>query len=403
MQQGKYIVLRENNFVDLGNPFSGSSFALRFGGTPEGLGLSIDSESLQARDIADLRRDPQVVSIAPSMPMKLIQPVASEAAAIGQVTASTWGIKATGADKSPYTGKGITVAVLDTGIDASHEAFRGVNIVQKDFTGEGNQDLNGHGTHCAGTVFGQVVDGLRFGVAPGVEKALIGKVLSEEGGSTEQIYQAILWAVNQGAHVVSMSLGMDFPGYVKFVVERQGVPADLATSMALEAYIANVRLFENLASLVRARGSFFQSTLLVAAAGNESKRNINRQYEIAVAPPAAADGIISVGALETSGSPHNALKIADFSNTGPNISAPGVRVYSAKTGGGYVNLSGTSMATPHVAGLIALWAEKLISQTGTFNATELTARLIGNATKEKLASGVEPLDVGAGLAMAPLE
>ncbi|MEM7727605.1 MAG: S8 family serine peptidase [Cyanobacteria bacterium P01_A01_bin.45] len=410
MQQGEYIVLRESSLVDLGNPFSPfarNALASREKGISEGLGLSVELESLNSRDFANLRRDPQVISIARTMPVSLIAPVAYAGSGDNNSLDEekvTWGIKATGADSSSYTGKGVTVAVLDTGIDAGHEAFKGVNILQKDFTGEGDGDKHGHGTHCAGTVFGQEVDGMRFGVAPGVEKALIGKVLSAQGGgSSEQIYRAILWAINEGANVISMSLGMNFPGMVKSLIEKKDIPADLATSMALESYRANVKLFDHLAGLIRARGSLFQGTVVIAAAGNESKRNINKDYELTVAPPAAADGIISVGALQTSGTPHDSLSIADFSNTGPNISAPGVRVKSAKTGGGFIEFSGTSMATPHVAGLAALWAEKLNSMTGSFNTIELTARLIGQSTRAKLAKDSEPMDVGAGLAQAPLE
>ena len=121
-----------------------------------------------------------------------------------------------GADTSPFTAKGVTVAVLDTGIDATHPAFEGVELIQKDFTGEGRGDKNGHGTHVAGTIFGQTVDGLRIGVAPGIGRALVGKVLDAlGGGSTQSIAEAIQWALNSGANVISMSLGMDFPGLVK--------------------------------------------------------------------------------------------------------------------------------------------------------------------------------------------
>lgn len=402
MEKSDYIVLRNTNPVDLGEPFVG--FASRRSlAALENISLRVDVESLNKRDITDLRRDPEVVNIAPPIPTQLIAPTATEEVQTLNQSGATWGVMATGADKSPFTGKGAIVAVLDTGIDAKHEAFQGVDVIQKDFTGEGDGDPQGHGTHCAGTVFGRVINGYRFGVATGVERALIGKVLnSKGGGTTEQIYRGIIWALDQGAHVISMSLGMNFPGAVQRLV-AQGFPPDLATSQALEAYRANVRLFDSLAMLVRARSTMFQPSLIIAAAGNESKRQINPNYELAVAPPAAADGIISVGALQTPGEPNNALTVASFSNTGPNISGPGVGIYSAKTGGGYISLNGTSMATPHVAGIAALWIEKLLAGNQRFNVIELSSLLIGRATKAKLAAGFDPLDVGAGLVQAPLE
>ncbi len=411
MNKGEYIILRDAVRADLGDPFSGSrsttrrvSFGVETPTALEGFGMKVEVEELNRADIADLRRDPEVISIAPPMPIQLIQPTASQEAPTQQQPGKTWGVEVTGADQSPYTGKGVTVAVLDTGIDANHEAFKGVQLVQRDFTGEGDGDSNGHGTHCAGTIFGQEVNCYRFSMAPGIEKALIGKVLgSEGGGSTEQIYQAILWAMNKGAHVISMSLGLNFPGLVDQLVNNNNYPADLATSLALEAYRANVRLFDKLAGLAVARGSLFQGNLMIAAAGNESRRNIDSNYELAVAPPAAADGIVSVGALQTQGDPHNALTVADFSNTGPNIAGPGVNIYSAKTGGGYLELNGTSMATPHVAGIAALWADKLLSTTGFVNMTELSSRLIGQAKRDRLVSDIDPLDVGAGLVQAPLD
>jgi subtilisin family serine protease len=399
MSLEQYIILRDTSRVDLGEPFSGSSF--RFAGEREQVLPKIDLESLTSNDLSEMRRDPQVISIAPSMPVALIEPTAIAETAAQTVTGTTWGVAATGAADSPFTGTGVTVAVLDTGIDANHEAFKGMQIIQRDFTGEGDGDGNGHGTHCAGTIFGQVVNGYRFGVAPGIQRALVGKVLGAQGGgSTGQIYQAILWALDQGANVISMSLGMDFPGLVDSLV-KQKLPVDFATSRALEAYRANVRLFDKLADLVNARNALFQGTVIVAASGNESKRNIKPDYTLAVAPPAAADGIVSVGALELVSDP-KALKIATFSNTGPNVAAPGVNIYSAKPGGGYRNLSGTSMATPHVAGIAALWAAKLLAASGTISRMELTARLIGQASRDRLAAGFNPLDVGAGLVQAPL-
>lgn len=404
MKTGQYIILRDASRVDLSEPFSGRSLTLESPRALEGSVPRIDIESLDKRDLVELRRDPEVVSIAPPMPVMLVKPTTSEQVEARNETGATWGVTATSAVNSPYTGQGVTVAVLDTGIDSSHEAFQGVELIQQDFTGEGNGDGNGHGTHCAGTIFGRVINGFRFSVAPGIQRALIGKVLDSQGsGSTEQIYRAILWALDQGAHIVSMSIGFDFPGLVQYYVKQLNYPEDLATSIALEGYRANVRLFDKLAALASARNPLFQGTVLIAAAGNESKRSINPNYELNVAPPAAADGIVSVGALKTAGEPHKALTVADFSNTGPNVSAPGVDIYSAWPGGGYRNLNGTSMATPHVAGIAALWAEKLLTSTRRVNAIQLTAQVIGQAKQDRLATGFDPLDVGAGLVQAPLE
>jgi subtilisin family serine protease len=240
------------------------------------------------------------------------------------------------------------------------------------------------------------VNGTRIGVARGVKKALIGKVLGEGGGSTEQLASAIQWAMDNGANVISMSLGMDFPGAVKDLVE-QDVPVKLATSLALDAYRKNVQLFDRLGALIVARGALAQATIIVAAAGNESERGVNPDFEIACAPPAVAEGNISVAAL---GQGAQGLTVADFSNTFAKVSGPGVGVQSAKVGGGLRSLSGTSMATPHVAGVAALWAEQ-IAGSGPLNTSILIARLLASATTKGLASGFDPADVGAGLVQAP--
>ena len=358
--------------------------------------LSVDVEEIDRNKIPVLTRNLDVLAVAPVVPMKLIEPVEVQAGAAESSTTVAWGVKAVGADSSPFDGAGVIAAVLDTGIDAGHPAFSGVDVVQKDFTGEGNGDQNGHGTHCAGTVFGRNTDGTRIGVAPGVAKALIGKVLGEEGGSSEGIVSAIQWAVDNGANVISMSLGIDFPGLVERLV-RQGFPPALATSRALEGYRLNVLLFERLASLVQARGAFSEAAVIVAAAGNESRRDADPNFEIAVSPPAVSDGIISVAAL---GQGAQGLTVASFSNTGANVSGPGVAIVSAKVGGGLRTLSGTSMATPHVAGLAVLWAQK-IKSSGPLSALHLTSRLIGSATVDALKAGFDAFDVGAGLARAP--
>ncbi|AQG78272.1 S8 family peptidase [Spirosoma montaniterrae] len=359
-------------------------------------GLSVEVADLTTSDLADITRSPDVVAVAPGVPMKLVEPF--ERMDVPQPTAQSiaWGVQAVGADTSPFTGNGIVVAVLDTGIDAAHPAFAGVTIIQKDFTGEGDGDQDGHGTHCAGTIFGQTVNGTRIGVATGVRKALIGKVLGENGGGSAGIVNAVNWAVQNGANVISMSLGIDFPGLVKRL-EGSGMPTELAVSKALEGYRANVQLFEKLAQLVRAGSGFFQPTLLIAAAGNESRRNVNPQFEIAVSPPAVSDGFISVAALGQSGTQ---FSVAPFSNTGAIVAGPGVNILSAKPGGGFASMSGTSMATPHVAGIAALWAEQLRAN-GVLSPGTLTARLIASGVTGNLVSGFDPFDVGTGMVRAP--
>lgn len=356
--------------------------------------------SLTSKDVSDIQHEPDTLAVAPTMPVRLVRPMKAaladgpnaEAADSGNIA---WGLQAMKVPTSPFTGKGVVVAVLDTGIEAGHAAFAGRQIVQKDFTGEGDGDGNGHGTHCAGTIFGGDVGGVRIGIAQGIQKALIGKVLDRDGGgSTAQILDGILWAVRAGANVLSMSLGFDFPGMVKSLVD-DGMDIEPATSMALSAYRDNVRLFDELTSFVAAHSDMFSKAIIVAAAGNESRRP---QYEIATAPPATATGIISVGALGKGAG--NAFKVASFSNSLPDIAAPGVDVRSAAIGGGLTALSGTSMATPNVAGVAALWLEKIQKVNAAFKATELENRLVGNASHDGI-DAKERANVGGGMALAP--
>ena len=395
-----HIILRRPSGEE---PTRGTSFSVPTRGgpstsksVPSGATLAVDA--LDKKDMAELTRDPDVMAVAPSVPMRLIEPVGEDTAAEPAEEGIAWGVQAVGADTSPFTGAGIVVAVLDTGIDPAHSAFAGVELVQKDFTGEGNEDVSGHGTHCAGTLFGRATDGLRIGVAPGVKKALIGKVIGTRAGSSDQVASAVWWAVENGAHVISLSLGIDFPGLQKRL-QDQGFPPQLATSRALEGYRANVRLFQTLADMVQARGAFLQTTLLIAAAGNESKRDVRADFEIAVGPPAVADGFISVAAV---GPGEQGFVVAPFSNTGAQLSGPGVAITSARRGGGLVAKSGTSMATPHVAGVCALWAEK-IKRSGLLSQLQLKTRLLGAATPASLQAGFDPMDVGLGLARAPQE
>jgi subtilisin family serine protease len=360
--------------------------------------IAVECDNLSLRRVAEVARKRGVEAVAPVIRMKLIEPVAVAPAGDLAAKGGTWGVRAIGADTSPFSGEGVIVAVLDTGIDATHPAFAGVKLVQKNFTSENDEDLHGHGTHCAGTIFGRTIAGTRIGVAPGVTTAVIGKVLGEGGGGSDVVLEAIQWALQNGVHVISMSLGIDFPGYVA-ELEQTGMPTELATSKALEGYRANVILFERLASLIQARSAFMQPCAVVAAAGNESRRDENSDFEIGVSPPAVADGIVSVAAV---GSDPQGLVVAPFSNIGARLAAPGVDVLSARRGGGLTNMSGTSMATPHVAGVAALWAEKL-QAAGQFTGPLFMNRLLGSATVAGLKAGFDPVDVGAGIVRAPQE
>lgn len=355
----------------------------------------LERAHLTEKEVVEVAADPSIAALTPTMPTRLIAPLAVTAAAGG---ASAWGIATVKADTSSFDGNGVTVAVLDTGIDAMHPAFTGVNLIEKDFTATGNGDGNGHGTHCAGTVFGRDVNGTRIGVARGVTRALIGKVLTAAGsGRSDWMQDAVLWAGGEGAHVISMSIGLDFPGTVAELV-AEGLPVQAATSVALEHYRANVRAFDALLSLLRARSAFEAGTVVVAASGNESERDAKPPqiaYRVAASLPAAASGAIAVGAIAQRAT---GLIVAPFSNAYPQVCAPGVEVLSAKAGGGLVAMSGTSMATPHVAGVAALWWQRL----GTSGREALvTANLLASSRSGVFASPPDPADMGIGLVTAP--
>src|SRR5215210_1391402 len=284
----------------------------------------------------------------------------------------TWGLQVTKAATSQLSGRGIKVAVLDTGLDLGHPDFAGRNIVSQSFVaGQPVQDGNGHGTHCIGTACGPRVPFRAPGNPPSYGCAsncdiFAGKVLSNQGsGFTAQIIAGIQWAIANGCQVISMSLGRTIG-----VDERDFNPA-----------------YEQVAQVGLQRG-----TLIVAAAGNDSGRPGTIHP---VSEPANSPSILAVGALDES------LLPAPFSNGGlfrphgaVNIAGPGVNVYSSFPRP-LLNrrLSGTSMATPHVAGIAALWAET----NSMFRGTALGKQLLHSARRLHLPKR----DVGAGLVQAP--
>jgi subtilisin family serine protease len=359
----------------------------------------IETHDLQPHEVAEMVQEAGVSGIARVMRTSLIKPFASASSNADEV----WGISAIKAETSRYSGRGATVAVLDTGIDRSHRAFNdpALKITEKDFSGDEDGDVQGHGTHCAGTIFGRDVNGKRIGIARGVTKVLIGKVLKNDGGGhSNMIFDGLQWAVEQNAHVISMSLGFDFAGNVRALTE-DGWPIELATSNSLEAYRANLRMFDALMQMTKARGAFGIEPVVVAATGNESKTDQDPEYKIAASLPAAAEGVISVGALQRSAA---GFQVASFSNIFPQLSAPGVDIVSASAGAGASlrALSGTSMACPHVAGVAALWWEQ-IRKAGSVTPTgkAVVTKLRGTARADVFAPNVPISDRGDGLVTAP--
>jgi subtilisin len=279
---------------------------------------------------------------------------------------SAWGIRTTGADHSSYTGSGVRLAVLDTGFDATHPDFQEREVTTCSFVPEETaQDQHGHGTHCIGVAGGATDEkGLRYGVAPGTS-LFAGKVLSDGGsGAQSWVLNGITWAAKNGCQVISMSLG---------TLVQPGEIYDIAYERA-------------------ARFALSKGALLVAAAGNDSDRSQQRFY--AVSSPADCPSILAVGAIDQE------LNVANFSNRALNPSglvdfvAPGVGIHSTWIKPTrYRTLSGTSMATPHVAGIIALLWEKYPAATPA----EIEKKL--RETAKKLPIATE--DGGMGLCIAP--
>jgi subtilisin len=224
-----------------------------------------------------------------------------------------WNLVNIGADKAQdYSdGKGSTVAVVDTGIDYRHKELesrfgkcKGINIVGRS---DDPMDDNRHGTHVAGTVAGKTT-----GVSPGCSLYAV-KVLNSDGaGFMDEILLGIDWCITNKVDVINLSLGCSFPSQVE----------------------------EKMYAAAAQKG-----IICVAAAGNEG---YGPSY------PAAYDSVIAVAAVD------KANEHAKYSNIyyTNSISAPGTDIHSALPGGGYGLLTGTSMASPHIAGVASLVRSK---------------------------------------------
>ncbi|PUB25505.1 subtilisin family serine protease [Promicromonospora sp. AC04] len=296
----------------------------------------------------------------------LDQPVrASDADSMPQIGApAAW--------ESGFTGEGVTVAVLDSGIDATHPDLDEVVVGERDFTGKGNViDGDGHGTHVASILAGsgEASDGVNQGVAPDAD-LLVGKVLDDDGyGELSGVIEGMEWAAAEGADVVNLSLGslyFDVPS-----------PDAVAVDELTEHY----------------------GTLFVVAAGNSGELGYGT-----VGSPGIAAKALTVGAVD------DADDVTFYSSRGgvepgllkPDVVAPGDGIVAARAAGTtagdvvddlHVALSGTSMATPHVAGAAAV----LKQARPDLDATALKAALMGSAEP----TGADVWSEGAGRITIP--
>jgi serine protease len=217
------------------------------------------------------------------------------------------------------TGAGVTVAVIDTGVDAKHPDLA-VNVLSG-YDAIANKagvstDPNGHGTHVAGTIAAVTGNGVGVSAIAPDTKILPVKVLGSDGsGYMSDTAEGIIWAADHGAGVINMSLGSS----------------------------AKVTAVTNAITYARSKG-----VVVVAAAGNDRAKGSPTNY------PAADAGVIGVAATDS------ADKVASYSNAGSyvDVAAPGSAILStyptALNSSGYGSMSGTSMATPHVAAVAAL-------------------------------------------------
>jgi subtilisin len=325
----------------------------------EYLGMVVGT--VDAAGLAALRADKRVGRVVAPPTLSLIRPVTMPpGGAVGLANGNTWGIDsmripmlwATG-----LTGAGVTVAHIDTGVDGTHGAISNAIVAFAEFDFLGNKvapppvahDSGQHGTHTAGTIVGTDIGGTRIGVAPG---ARLASALCIEGGNVlGRVLGGMDWSISQGARVMSMSLG--FRGYwPQFAV-------------VIDALRAN-------------------GVLPVIAAGNEgpgtSRSPGNYVKALSVGAYDAAGGVAGFSSSQRFRRPRQPIV--------PDICAPGVDVLSSIPGGS-ASWAGTSMATPHVAGLAALLMEA--NPNASINKVEgaiiSTAKRPGGVSQERAGAG----------------
>ncbi|MBW4643739.1 MAG: S8 family serine peptidase [Goleter apudmare HA4340-LM2] len=341
---------------------------------------SFDATSNVSASDANITNDVTTTTYSSTSGYGLVNAAAAVAKTIGQSTfadvpdlgGNNWGVdmvKAPEVWARGYTGQGVVVAVVDTGVDYNHVDLRNnIWTNTKEISGNGIDDdgngyidddygwnfidntnnvldKNGHGTHVAGTIAGENNGSGVTGIAYNA-KIMPVKVLSDSGsGSYSAIANGIYYAVNNGANVINLSLGGDFPN-------------------------------STLASAIEYASK--KGVVVVMAAGNNG-------YPFVSYPAAYANKSgLAVGAVDQNNN------MANFSNR-PGVTqlsyvtAPGVNVYSSLPGNQYAYYSGTSMATPHVAGVVALMLSANPSLTDA-QVRQIITSSAGNSTQSLTAS-----------------
>ncbi|MGL5346123.1 MAG: S8 family peptidase, partial [Peptostreptococcaceae bacterium] len=243
-----------------------------------------------------------------------------------------------------YTGKGVVIAIIDTGVDTKHPALAGRVIGGRNFTPDDNgnpsiyEDYNGHGTHVAGTIAANTNKVGITGVAPEASLLILKSLDKRGSGSITSVVNAINYAIAKKVNIISMSLG-----------SPQNSP-ELRKAI-LTAVNNNI--------------------IVVCAAGNRGDNGNALTDELDY--PGAYEEVVEVGAIDQN------LKAGSFTNSNKfvDVVAPGVNILSTYINQSYATLSGTSMATPHVSGALALlieWSKKEFGRTLT--ETELYGQLI---------------------------
>jgi subtilisin len=318
---------------------------------------SVSSSGLRA-----LRRHKMVSDVRPIPELSLIRP--RKMALAKPSPEISWGLKRL---NIPYLwtqgldGEGVRIGHLDTGADGTHPMLKDAFAAFAEFNYVGKQvfpdpqphDTDLHGTHTAGTIVGRPLNGHQMGAA---SKAKLASGIVIEGGKvTFRILAGLNWTLHQGVHVLSMSLGI--PG-----------KADD---------------FLDITKIIRQQGVF-----VIVAIGNEGQGT--SRY------PGNYPTVLSVGAMDEKGD------VADFSSSDkmpppprpsrivPDLVGPGVNIVSCAPGGRYMSMDGTSMATPHLAGLAALLIQSKpgVTPDSVQQAIHVSCKLTAPMTRDRANRGV---------------